>query len=112
MSPIDLGFNGDLGVIATAAAALTKYALYPLAQLRRRVDADGDGQPDDVARGTYFLHPDLQGLAVLVVLAILGVAVAIVAGLGLFPVLSAVFTGGLAARVAHESAQKLLPPKS
>ena len=105
MSPIDLGFNGDLGVIATASAALTKFALYPLAQLRRRVDSDGDGQPDDVARGTYYLHPDLQGVAVLGVLVAGGTVVAVVAGLGIFPVLSAVATGWATARAAHEATQ-------
>jgi len=102
---IDLGFDGNLASVAAGAGALTKWVLYPLAQLRRRVDSDGDGQPDDVARGTYYLHPDLQGVAVLAALAVLGGGAALATGSPLFPMLSASFTGWATARAAHEGLQ-------
>ena len=100
---MNLGFDGDLALVAGIAGGITKMALFPLAQLRRRVDADKNGQADDVATGAYYVHPDLQAPVVLVLLCLGGFAFAAATGQALFPVLSAVVTGFAGARATHES---------
>ena len=100
---MDLGFNGDLAIIAGATATLTKMLIFPGVQVRRRVDADKNGELDDEATGAYLVHPGLHAPISLGLVAIGGVAFAIAAGLPLFPVLSAVLSGFAGARATHES---------
>lgn len=108
---IDLGFSGDLAALAAAAGAITKWVLYPLAQLRRRLDSNGDGHPDDDARGSFYVHPDMQGVLVLALLVLAGIIFAVVAREPLFPVLSAIASGWAGARVTHESIQAARSPR-
>lgn len=100
---MDLGFSGDLAMVTMAAATLTKVLLYPLAQLRRRVDSDGDGQADDVARGMFYVHPDLQGPLVLIAVVLLALVFALFAVQPIIPVITAAWVGMSAAEKAHEA---------
>lgn len=99
---MDLGFNGDLATFAAVMAALTKFAIYPVVQLRRRVDSNNDGVLDDIARGTSYIHPDLQSVIALAAIIILAVCYSFASSQPLFPVLSAAATGLATARAAHE----------
>lgn len=99
---MNLGFDGDLTAIATAAGALTKFVLYPLVQLRRRIDSDNDGVLDDDGRGAYFIGFDLQGIVVVVVLMALAFLFALLADEPLLPLMSSAATGYAVARIAHE----------
>lgn len=99
---MELGFNGDLAMYATAIGAITKFVLFPLAQLRRRLDSNGDGEPDDVATGSFYIHPDVQSVLVLFALLALTFVVSLASNQPLFPLISATATGYTGARAAHE----------
>ena len=90
---MDLGFSPDLAAVAGASSALAAM-LSKLAGLRRRMDRDLDGAPDDgPPAGSAYVHPDVQPALVVVVMLLLGWAFAALAGQPLFPVLSAVWSG-------------------
>jgi hypothetical protein len=99
---MNFGFDGDLAMFATLIGAITKFIFYPLAQLRRRGDSDGDGQPDDVASGSFYIHPDVQSIVVLIAILIVSVIVSFATGEPLFPLLTSATTGFVGARAAHE----------
>lgn len=108
---VNLGFDGDLAIVASVAGGITKWAAYPLAQLRRRIDANGDGQLDDDARGAFYIHPDLHGAVSSGIIVAIATVFAVAAGEALFPVWSAALSGWGAARLTHESVQAARSPR-
>jgi uncharacterized membrane protein len=104
---MNFGFDGELAQVTLVAAALTKIVLYPLVQLRRRVEVDGRLVP----RGSPYLHPGLQGPVVCLCLCILAVVFCALTNAPLFPVLAAVVSGYAGARVAHEGGKVVATSK-
>lgn len=100
---MNFGFEGDMGAVALASGGFTTFVAYPLVKLRRRLDGNGDGQPDDDAKGSHYIHPDLHGGITLILILILSTIFAVVVGHPIFPVWSAAVSGWAGARVAHEA---------
>lgn len=102
MNPIHLGFDGDLTIVTAAAGFLTKLVFYPLVTQRRRIDADGDGQLDDEAKGSLYINTSLHSVCVIAALFLCALAFAYITQTGLFPAVAAALSGFSLARMIHE----------
>jgi hypothetical protein len=94
------GVDAQMGAAAGISLIVSKLALYPLVQLRRRRSTD----PEDAEEGTGrpWVPQRFQGAAVLAGNAALAAALAVASGVPVFPAISAATTGLLLARVGHE----------
>ena len=92
---MQLGLEADMATVSAVSAALWPIVLRAVG-LKRRLDKDADGAPDPgEAQGSSYLHPDLQPLVGLGLMAGAGVGAAIGLGQDLLPTLGAMTAGVL-----------------
>jgi hypothetical protein len=97
----ELGFDESLAFFAAMIASITKFFIYPVVRIRKRVVTGFDPYLLE-PKGPFFVHPDLHSSLALLVVVAISAAYSVTTSTPLFPVLSAAAAGFAAARTAHE----------